>query len=216
MPTESHAEHLDKNYRYQRHIYDLTREYYLLGRKRLIAGLSPPKGGRVLEVGCGTALNLIRAHRRYPDAAYFGIDLSRMMLETAEAALDRRRLASSIKLALGDATDFDAKALLGHDRFERVFFSYSLSMIPPWQAALAHAVPLVAPGGSLHVVDFGGCEQLPASAKRTLYAWLAQFRVTPREDLEAELARLAEAHGLTLAFERLYRGYSYYAVLKRP
>jgi S-adenosylmethionine-diacylgycerolhomoserine-N-methlytransferase len=65
------------------------------------------------------------------------------------------------------------------------------------------------------VVDFGGCESLPAAAKATLYAWLARFRVTPRENLEAELAKLAAKHGLALRFERLYRGYSYYAVLTR-
>ena len=215
MSSESHAEHLDRNYRYQRHVYDLTREYYLLGRKRLIAGLAPPSGAHVLEVGCGTALNLIRAQQRYPDAHYYGIDLSRMMLETAEAALARRGLSGRIRLALGDATDFEADALLGRDRFDRIFFSYSVSMIPPWEAALDHAAGLLAPGGSLHVVDFGGCEGLPATAKRTLYAWLAQFRVTPREKLGAVVDDLARRHGLTPTFERLYRGYSYYAVLTR-
>lgn len=215
MTPESHAEHLDRNYRYQRHVYDLTREYYLLGRKRLIAGLAPPPGGHVLEVGCGTALNLIRAQSRYPDAHYYGIDLSRMMLETAEGALARRGLSGRIRLGLGDATDFDPGALFGRGQFERIFFSYSLSMIPPWEAALDHAAGLLTPGGSLHVVDFGGCEALPAPLKRILYGWLAQFRVTPRETLEAVLGDLARRHGLTLTFERLYRGYSYSAVLVR-
>ncbi len=215
MTSESHAEHLDRNYRYQRHVYDLTREYYLLGRKRLIAGLAPPSGAHVLEVGCGTALNLIRAQRRYPDAQYYGIDLSRMMLETAEAALARRGLSSRIRLGLGDATDFDANALLGRDSFDRIFFSYSLSMMPPWEAALDHSARLLRPGASLHVVDFGGCEALPAPLKRVLYGWLAQFRVTPRETLEAVLHDLARRHDLTPTFERLYRGYSYYAVLTR-
>lgn len=215
MTSESHAEHLDRNYRYQRHVYDLTREYYLLGRKQLIAGLEPLTNAAVLEIGCGTALNLIRAAARYPEAKFYGIDLSRMMLETAEGALVRRGLDGRIKLALGDATDFEPQALLGRDRFERVFFSYALSMIPPWESALDHAAGLVAAGGSLHVVDFGGCESLPAAAKTTLYAWLARFRVTPRENLEAELVELAGKHGLALRFERLYRGYSYYAVLTR-
>lgn len=215
MSSESHAEHLDRNYRYQRHVYDLTREYYLLGRNHLIAGLDPPASGSVLEVGCGTALNLIRAARRYPSAAFYGVDLSRMMLETADAAIARQGLGDRIKLALGDATDFDAEAALGRAEFDRVFFSYSLSMIPPWEAALDHAAGLIAPGGRLHVVDFGGCENLPRPAKRMLYAWLAQFRVTPREDLEPALRRLATTHGLELSFERLYRGYSYCAILSR-
>lgn len=215
MTAESHREHLDRNYRYQRHVYDLTREYYLLGRKRLIAGLDPPAKGAVLEIGCGTALNLIRAAERYPQARFYGVDLSRMMLETAEAALARRGLGARIRLALGDATDFEPQALLGRDRFERVFFSYALSMIPPWEQALDHAAGLVATGGSLHVVDFGGCETLSAAAKSVLYAWLARFRVTPRENLEQELSKLAAKHSLALRFERLYRGYSYYAVLTR-
>ena len=29
------AEQMDRMYRYQRHIYDLTRKYYLLGRDRI-------------------------------------------------------------------------------------------------------------------------------------------------------------------------------------
>jgi S-adenosylmethionine-diacylgycerolhomoserine-N-methlytransferase len=215
MTSKAQAEHLDRNYRYQRHIYDLTREYYLLGRKRLIAGLAVPPYGTVLEVGCGTALNLIRTARRYPQARLYGVDLSRMMLETAEAALARRGLAQSIRLALGDAADFDARALFGADRFDRVLFSYSLSMMPPWEAALEHAAGLLSPAGSLHVVDFGGCEGIASPVKRALNTWLAQFRVTPREDLEDALGRLAGRHGLTLEFERLYRGYSYYAVLRR-
>lgn len=215
MTSESHAEHLDRNYRYQRHVYDVTREYYLLGRKRLIGDLAPPRGGSVLELGCGTALNLIRAARRFPDAHYFGVDLSRMMLETAEASLARRGLRSRIRLALGDAASFDAKDLFGQERFDRVFFSYSLSMIPPWEAALEHAAGLVAQGGRLLVVDFGDCEGLPHAIKQSLYAWLARFRVTPREDMERVLVDLARQHGLTPSFERLYRGYSYYAVLER-
>ncbi|TIV74063.1 MAG: SAM-dependent methyltransferase, partial [Mesorhizobium sp.] len=38
----SHAELMDGVYRWQRHIYDLTRKYYLLGRDRLIDGLDVP------------------------------------------------------------------------------------------------------------------------------------------------------------------------------
>ena len=57
-----HAERMDRMYRYQRHIYDLTRKYYLLGRDRLIDELQPPVGGHVLEVGCGTGRLAHLAH----------------------------------------------------------------------------------------------------------------------------------------------------------
>ncbi|MGD9804407.1 MAG: class I SAM-dependent methyltransferase [Hyphomicrobiaceae bacterium] len=215
MTSQSHAEHLEQNYRYQRHVYDVTREYYLLGRKRLIEDLVPPAGGTVLEIGCGTALNLIRAVRRYPEAQYYGVDLSFMMLETAGSSLVRRGLADRVRLAHGDATDFNAKALLRQERFDRVFFSYSMSMMPPWQAALERAAGLLAAEGRLHVVDFGDCEGLPPPMKRALCAWLARFRVSPRQDMEGVLGELAHRHGLTFSFQRLYRGYSCYAVLQR-
>ena len=35
---------MDRIYRRQRHLYDSTRKYYLLGRDRLIERLSPPPG----------------------------------------------------------------------------------------------------------------------------------------------------------------------------
>ena len=60
---------MDRMYRHQRHIYDLTRKFYLLGRDRLIAALDPAAGD-VLEIGCGTGRNLILAARRYPNARF--------------------------------------------------------------------------------------------------------------------------------------------------
>jgi len=215
MDSRQHAEHLDRNYRYQRHVYDVTREYYLLGRNRLVAGLAPPPGGSVLEIGCGTALNLVRAHRRHPDARYFGVDLSRVMLETADASLQRRGVADRIQLEVGDAASFDARSLFGRSSFDRIVFSYSLSMMPPWVTALEHAAALLSPVGRLHVVDFGQCEGLPTAAREVLKAWLARYRVTPRETLQEVLTDLSRRHDLTLSFERLYRGYSHYAVLGR-
>ena len=71
---------MDRIYRHQRHVYDLTRRYYLFGRDRLLRELQPPPGGRVLEIGCGTARNLLAAHDLYPTARLFGIDISREML----------------------------------------------------------------------------------------------------------------------------------------
>jgi S-adenosylmethionine-diacylgycerolhomoserine-N-methlytransferase len=78
---------MDRMYRHQRHIYDLTRKFYLLGRDRLIDTLELKPGSRVCEVGCGTARNLIALARRHGDVAFFGIDASATMLRTAQAAI---------------------------------------------------------------------------------------------------------------------------------
>ena len=107
------ADLMDRIYRHQRHIYDLTRKYYLLGRDRLIARLSPARGMRVLEIGSGTARNLVRAARAYPDIDLFGIDISHEMLETARRTVVRERLTAHIQLAQADATRFDPALLFG-------------------------------------------------------------------------------------------------------
>ncbi|MFX8410451.1 hypothetical protein ABTL60_19470, partial [Acinetobacter baumannii] len=74
--AQTHADHMDGIYRYQRYIYDLTRKFYLLGRDQMIGGLQPPTGARVLEVGCGTGRNLLLAARRYPLVRFYGFDIS--------------------------------------------------------------------------------------------------------------------------------------------
>jgi S-adenosylmethionine-diacylgycerolhomoserine-N-methlytransferase len=209
-----HAAHMDGIYRYQRYVYDLTRKYYLLGRDRMIADLRPPLGGTVLEIGCGTGRNLIRAARRYPDAKFYGFDISEMMLETARANIAKAGLSDRIKVAQGDASAFDTVGLFGIKAFDRVFVSYALSMIPPWQAALPLAIAATRVGGRLHIVDFGQQEGMPGWFKRALFAWLAKFTVTPRAELEQALRAAAEGHG-TVTFERLHRGYADLASVTR-
>ncbi len=199
---------MDGIYRTQRHVYDATRKYYLLGRDGLIAELDPPAGGRILEIGCGTGRNLVKIARRYPAAACYGLDVSSAMLETAEKSVARAGLARRITLAEADATAFDAKSLFGVQKFDRVVISYALSMIPRWQAVLAHAATLIAPGGSLRIVDFGDQARLPAAFKSVLSAWLARFHVAPRVELAGAVAEVARDHGLRGTTRPLYRGYA--------
>lgn len=210
------ARHMDGIYRYQRHIYDLTRKYYLLGRDRLLSRLDVPAGGSVLELGCGTGRNLVAAARLWPEAHFHGLDVSSAMLATARVAVARSGLAERISLAQGDATDFQRYRHFGREQFDRIFFSYTLSMIPGWQLALEEAASALASGGSLHIVDFGQQEGLPSAFRTMLFAWLARFDVSPRGDLLPVLEELADRHGLSLESERVYRGYAWLARLHRP
>ena len=202
---------MDRIYRQQRHVYDLSRKYYLLGRDRLIEGLAPPPGGRVLEIGCGTARNLIAVGRRHPTAQLFGIDISAEMLATARRRLVRTGQGDRIRLARADATRFDPAILFGVPSFSRIFFSYTLSMIPEWERALDESVRWLQPDGELHLVDFGGQERLPGWFRVGLRRWLAAFHVAPRDGLEAALAGLPIEVRL---FERSHRGYAQYAICR--
>ena len=207
---------MDRIYRRQRHIYDITRKYYLLGRDDLIAALDPPAGGSVLEIGCGTGRNLIRVARLYPSARLFGLDVSAEMLATGRAHVVRAGLVGRINLARGDATAFDAAALFGEAGFDRIFVSYSLSMIPDWRTALAGGLDCLAPGGRLAVVDFGQQENLPAWFRHALFAWLKRFHVTPREELSRAIATLALERGFAWRVRPLYRGYAWHGTVEAP
>ena len=209
------AQSMDRIYRYQRHIYDATRRNFLLGRDALIAALRAPDGATVVEVGCGTARNLIAAARAYPNAKFYGFDISAVMLETAQASIKSAGLAGRIAISQGDATNFDLKSMFGLNGADRLFISYALSMIPPWQQVLDCSSRQMAPGGSLHVVDFGQLEGYPTVAKAALYAWLAKFDVHLSAALPAELRRVAAANQLDASIETLYRGYATLAVLRR-
>src|SRR5271166_3153795 len=209
------AELMDRMYRNQRHIYDLSRKFYLLGRDEAIRSLQAGQGASVLEIGCGTGRNLVKLATAYPEARLYGLDVSREMLASAAAALARAGLAARISLGQGDATAFDPEALFGQARFERVMISYALSMIPPWREALARALDIVAPGGSLHVVDFGDCAGLSGPFRTGLRRWLAAFDVTPRDDLGQALAALSAERGLTCEIQARFRGYAVLAVARR-
>jgi S-adenosylmethionine-diacylgycerolhomoserine-N-methlytransferase len=199
---------MDRMYRYTRHIYDLTRKPYLLGRDRLIAELDLDSGGSVLEMGCGTGRNLIAVARAYPRAELYGFDISEEMLKTARAAVGRAGLTDRIHLVQGDAAAFDAAAAFGREAFDQVYFSYALSMIPPWRAALARGLALTNPGGRFSVVDFGFCEGLRRVPRGILHGWLKLFHVTPRAELEDEIKALARTSGRSFRFERPFGGYA--------
>ncbi|HML44883.1 MAG TPA: class I SAM-dependent methyltransferase [Hyphomicrobium zavarzinii] len=210
------AAEMDAIYRLQRHIYDASRKYYLLGRDGLLDTLDVPLGGSVLEVGCGTGRNLILAARRYPSARFFGFDVSGAMLETAAASVAKAGLSRRITLGQADASRFEPRDLFGVDGFDRVFISYALSMIPPWRETIDRALHAVAPGGSLHIVDFGEQGRLPGAFRTGLRAWLRKFSVEPRAELEAELRRVASETGASLSFERPFRDYACSAILRKP
>ena len=114
----NHAGLMDQIYRYQRYLYDFTRKYYLFGRDSLIGDLGLLPGDRLVEIGCGTARNLIAIARAYPEARLFGLDASAAMLETARVQVRRAGLEDRISLAQGLAEEL-LPTSFGQDGFEQ-------------------------------------------------------------------------------------------------
>jgi len=195
--NDDHGVLMDRIYRHQRYIYDLTRKYYLFGRDRVIAEMGLKPGDRLVEVGCGTARNLVKIARAYPEVELFGLDASLEMLKSAEETIRRAGLSHRIKLAHGYAEAL-SPAMFGETKpFEAALFSYSLSMIPDWKAAIGAAAANLAPGGLIHVVDFGDLTGLGRLGRAAMLGWLALFHVAPRVEL---LASLEQQQGATVRF----------------
>jgi S-adenosylmethionine-diacylgycerolhomoserine-N-methlytransferase len=211
--SEENRNSMDRMYRLQRHIYDVTRKYYLLGRDQLLRDLSCPPGGSILEIGCGTARNLALAGKLYPTARLFGCDISDEMLKSAGKTIFASGLERRTRLAQADAVTINPLSTFGEDSFDRIYFSYTLSMIPSWTQALAHAASLLRPGGELHVVDFGSCDGLPQLTKKGLDNWLTKFGVTRREHLASAGRDIAAEEGLLLSFGHSHRGYAAHLTL---
>jgi S-adenosylmethionine-diacylgycerolhomoserine-N-methlytransferase len=216
MSQISHAGLMDRVYRHQRHFYDATRKYYLVGRDPMLAGLAVPQGGSVLEIGCGTGRNLVKVGELYPHSKLFGIDISQEMLRTAGKAIVRAGLESRTRMAQADAAQFDPKKVFGREKFDRIFISYAVSMIPSWQAVMANAASCLSPGGELHVVDFGDLRDLPRWSKAALYTWLRWYHVTPRATLFHVGSEIADRHGGVAEALRLYQGFSWISVIRIP
>lgn len=170
----NHVEFLDRYYGSQRHVYDLTRRFFLFGRDRLLRRLDPQPGECVLELGCGTARNLVHMARHQPAAEYVGVDASQAMLDTA-----RRNLGNlPVRLEARCAESLTGPGLLGKPGgFDVVFLSYSLSMMPDWAGALAAARACLAPRGRLGLVDFWDFGGWPRWLARRLQARLAAHHV---------------------------------------
>ena len=200
---------MDAMYRHQRYIYDLTRKYYLFGRDKLIEELPVSEGDHICEVGCGTARNLVLLARKRPSLNLYGIDASSEMLKTAQASVDGAGFGSRIKLGTALSTDFTA-AGLGHDKpFDRLIFSYSLSMMDDWREALEHGFRQLKAGGTVHVVDFGNQEGLPGWFRKFLGGWLNQFHVRFRPEVRAWFEEQQKVGRGTMTYRNVMRGYAY-------
>lgn len=208
-------ENMDRMYRLQRYFYDITRKYYLLGRDQVLIEMNVKPGENVLEAGCGTARNLIILSGRHPQANFFGLDASSAMLETARSKADAAR-ARNIELRTALADDFRFDSTFGlAEPFDKIFFSYSISMIPPWRQSIENALANLKPGGKLFIVDFYDQAGLPKAFQTLLKWWLSKFHVQFWDGLMPFLETLANSGSVSLNVTPVFRRYSFIAELTK-
>jgi S-adenosylmethionine-diacylgycerolhomoserine-N-methlytransferase len=170
MPRKaSHEQRLQAFYAPQAAHYDAFRERLLQGRRELIAALALPPRARVVELGGGTGRNL-----DFFTAAQWqciaGLDLVDLCPALVERAQQRHAGDTRIHVVQADATRWRPQGLV-----DCVYFSYALSMIPDWRAAIDNALAMLKPGGVLAVVDFYVSEAAPAAGLRRHGALTRRF-----------------------------------------
>jgi S-adenosylmethionine-diacylgycerolhomoserine-N-methlytransferase len=211
---------MDRMYRVTRHVYDVTRAYYLLGRDRMLTKVATNPSTATLEVGCGTARNLIKLARRAEPGLLCGLDASQEMLDTAAASIARAGVPAAgherIRLRQGLAERLDAKTMFGRDEpFDTIYFSYCLSMVPTWPGAIEAAMANLKTGGHLVIVDFWDQKDLPGVFAAGLKKWLSLFHVHYRPEVHDALAALGTSGRADVKFESVKKRYAYIASLKK-
>jgi S-adenosylmethionine-diacylgycerolhomoserine-N-methlytransferase len=182
---KDHAARLESFYAGQADRYDDFRKRLLQGREALWKAIGVPEGGTWVDMGAGTGANL----------EYFGDDLQRLQkvyeLDLSHSLLEvaKKRIAAkgwtNVETVEADATTWRPPTPV-----DVVTFSYSLTMIPDWFAAIENARAMLRPGGMIGVVDFYVSRKYPRDglkrhkwSTRTFWpTWFAMDNVFPSPD----------------------------------
>jgi S-adenosylmethionine-diacylgycerolhomoserine-N-methlytransferase len=152
-----HAARLESFYGGQAAGYDDFRKRLLKGREQLYQAVEFPEGGTWVDMGGGTAANLEFLGERIKQLGkVYVVDLSPSLLRVARQRIEARAW-SNVEAVEADATTFQPPSGAGELRpqlADVVTFSYSLTMIPDWFAAIDNALAMLKPGGRIGVVDF--------------------------------------------------------------
>lgn len=155
----NHAERLESFYRGQAEEYDRFRARLLHGREALWQAIDAPQGGVWIDMGGGTGSNLEYLGPRIAQLGrVYVVDLSPSLLSIARERAQMRGW-SNVTAVEADATTF----VPAEGRADVVTFSYSLTMIPDWFAAVDHAAELLRPNGVVGAVDFYVSRKYPVS-----------------------------------------------------
>jgi S-adenosylmethionine-diacylgycerolhomoserine-N-methlytransferase len=212
---KDHAARMENFYAGQAEAYDDFRKRLLKGRQELWNLIQPPEGGSWIDMGGGTGGNLEyfsdvgwdkAAAAAGPPAdpqtggpalasqagptlqtlrKVYVLDLSHSLLEVA-----KKRIAAkgwtNVETVEADATTFRPS----DGPVDVVTFSYSLTMIPDWFAAIENALAILKPGGQIGVVDFYVSRKFPQDGQkkhgwstRSFWpTWFAMDNVFPSPD----------------------------------
>lgn len=166
---DSHAQRMESFYGGQAGAYDDFRKRLLKGREELYRSIETPVGGVWVDLGGGTGANIENLADTINQLQHvYVVDLSTSLLKVATDRFQERGWTNATAVE-ADATQFTPP----EGSADVVTFSYSLTMIPDWFAAIENALRILKPGGVIGVVDFYVGRKFAAEGTRQ-HRWLAR------------------------------------------
>lgn len=147
---KDHAERMESFYSGQAGAYDDFRKRLLHGREDLFQAVDIPDNCVWVDLGGGTGGNVEFIADQVPRLKnIYVVDLAASLLKVADERFKERGWENA------HAVEADATRWTPPEGYaDVVTFSYSLTMIPDWFAAVENALRILKPGGQIGVVDF--------------------------------------------------------------
>jgi ubiquinone/menaquinone biosynthesis C-methylase UbiE len=181
--------------------------------RRLVELADVRPGQRVLEIGCGTGNLLLLVKRLRPGVEVVGLDPDAKALARARRKARREALAVELDEGFADALPYPDAAF---DRVLSAFMFHHLEAEDRVEA-LAEVARVLRPGGSLHLLDFGGAQ---GGGHDGLVTRLSRRNPRLHDNLGDRVPRLMREAGLAGAAEVGHRashmGRQTYWAARRP
>ncbi|MDO4574028.1 MAG: class I SAM-dependent methyltransferase [Planctomycetia bacterium] len=212
----SHAERLDNFYSGQAGAYDDFRKRLLKGREEMMKCVPEREDAVWVDMGGGTGANLEFVADRIPkQKKVYIVDLASSLLGVAEKRIESRGW-TNVQAVNADATKFTPE----EGSADIVTFSYSLTMIPDWFAAMDNALRILRPGGILGIVDFYVGRKWPSEGHRqhgwfTRNYWPVHFS-TDNVYLSHDHIPYLNHHFETVEFQEHFAKIPYIPIFRAP
>jgi len=145
---------IERNFDESAGIYDTFEEKHHLFEtltNRLCELIAPSVPERVLDVGCGTGISTLALYKAIPRSPIvYAIDISDAMLVRAR---ERCKGLPGIYLVRGDAEQLSSYF---HEKFDAVFYTASIFLIPKFGDSIVQACSLIISGGVLAISFYAG------------------------------------------------------------
>ncbi len=194
-------EKTEKIYNTHSKFYDLTRKFFLFNRKKAIELLDVQKQDKIIDLACGTGLNIPLLLKKTSSENIFGIDYSEAMLKKA------RKKYPDVKFFRGDASDYNI-----FYKFDKIICTYSMSMIDDWKKTILNAKNSLKDNGIFVILDFYKWNGTIKLFYPIFKSWLEKYGVNPEKNLESYLKENFEKVEMNV----LNSGYNFIAVAREP